>query len=134
MLLKMNEKICAPSCEHCGEPMTFEHMTPKSALIPELRTFVCSECGDVETIDVIITVREDEPISNPREELMDLTTSVASAEESPDVEIGKPVGPTTLSLSETKSCLSVVQSAQNWHSQYATAWFDGARRRRVLVQ
>ena len=56
VLLKMNEKICAPSCEHCGEPMTFERMTPKSALIPELRTFVCSECGDVETIEVI-TVR-----------------------------------------------------------------------------
>jgi len=30
--------------------------------------------------------------------------------------------------------VSVVQSAQNWHSQYATAWLDGARRRRVLVQ
>ena len=38
MLLKMNEEICAPSCEHCGEPMTFERMTPKSALMPELRT------------------------------------------------------------------------------------------------
>ena len=56
---EMNEKICAPSCEHCGEPMTFERMTPKSALIPELRTFVCSECGDIETIEVI-TVREGE--------------------------------------------------------------------------
>ena len=72
MLLKMNEKICAPSCEHCGEPMTFERMTPKSALIPELRTFVCNECGDVETIEVI-TVREgkDKPIYNLQEELMD---------------------------------------------------------------
>ena len=30
--------------------------------------------------------------------------------------------------------VSVVQSAQNWRSQYATAWLDGARRRRVLVQ
>ena len=72
MLLKMNEKICAPSCEHCGEPMTFERMTPKSALIPEFRTFVCSECGDVETIEVI-TVREgkDEPTYNLQEELMD---------------------------------------------------------------
>jgi hypothetical protein len=100
MLLKMNEKICAPSCEYCGEPMTFEHMTPKSARIPELRTFVCNECGDVETIDVI-TVREgeDEPISNPQEELMDLSTSVASAGKSPDVpdvEIGKPVRPTIM--------------------------------------
>jgi len=100
MLLKMNEKICAPSCEHCGEPMTFERMTPKSALIPELRTFVCSECGDVETIEVI-TVREgkDEPIYNLQEELMDLSTSVASAEKSPDVpdvEIGKPVRPTIM--------------------------------------
>ena len=28
----------------------------------------------------------------------------------------------------------VVQSAQNWHSLYATEWFDDARRRRVLVQ
>jgi hypothetical protein len=120
----MNEKICAPSCQHCGEPMTFERMTPKSALIPELRTFVCSECGDIETIEVI-TVREgeDEPISNPQEELMDsqaydnattvvealrarvdelrLSTSVASAEKSPDVpdvpdvEIGK-VRPTIM--------------------------------------
>ena len=72
LLLKMNEKICAPSCEYCGEPMTFEHMTPKSALIPEFRTFVCSECGDVETIEVI-TVREgkDEPIYNLQEKLMD---------------------------------------------------------------
>jgi hypothetical protein len=100
MLLKMNEKICAPSCEHCGEPMTFERMTPKSALIPELRTFVCSECGDVETIEVI-TVREgkDEPIYNLQEELMDLSTSVASAEKSPDVPdvaIGKPVRPTIM--------------------------------------
>jgi len=118
MLLKMNERICAPSCEYCGEPMTFEHMTPKSALIPELRTFVCSECGDVETIEVI-TVREgkDEPIYNLQEELMDdnattvvealrarvdelrLSTSVASAEKSPDVpdvEIGKPVRPTIM--------------------------------------
>ena len=96
LLLKMNEKICAPSCEHCGEPMTFEHMTPKSALIPELRTFVCSECGEVETIEVI-TVREgkDEPTYNPQEELMDLSTPVASAEKSPDLrkEIGKLVGP-----------------------------------------
>ena len=100
MLLKMNEKICAPSCEHCGEPMTFERITPKSALIPEFRTFVCSECGDVETIEVI-TVREgkDEPIYNLQEELMDLSTSVASAEKSPDVpdvEIGKPVRPTIM--------------------------------------
>ena len=86
MLLKMNEKICAPSCEYCGEPMTFERMTPKSAVIPELRTFVCNECGDVETIEVI-TVREgkDEPIYNPQEELMDSSTSAASAEKSPDV-------------------------------------------------
>ena len=103
MLLKMNEKICAPSCEYCGEPMTFEHMTPKSALIPEFRTFVCSECGDVETIEVI-TVREgkDEPTYNPQEELMDLSTSVASAEKSPDVpdvEIGKPVRPTIMTPS-----------------------------------
>ena len=125
LLLKMNEmneKICAPSCEHCGEPMTFERMTPKSALIPEFRTFVCSECGDVETIEVI-TVREgkDEPIYNLQEELMDsqaydnattvvealrarvdelrLSTSVASAEKSPDVpdvEIGKAVRPTIM--------------------------------------
>jgi hypothetical protein len=100
LLLKMNEKICAPSCDYCGEPMTFERMTPKSALIPELRTFVCSECGDVETIEVI-TVREgkDEPIYNPQEESMDSSTSVASAEKSPDVpdvEIGKLVGPTTM--------------------------------------
>ena len=103
LLLKMNEmneKICAPSCEHCGESMTFERMTPKSSLIPEFRTFVCSECGDVETIEVI-TVREgkDEPISHPQEELMDLSTSVASAEKSPDVpdvEIGKPVRPTIM--------------------------------------
>ena len=100
MLLKMNEEICAPSCEHCGEPMTFEHMTPKPALIPEIRTFVCGECGDVETIEVI-TVREgkDEPIYNLQEELMDLSTSVASAEKSPDVpdvEIGKPVRPTIM--------------------------------------
>ena len=98
----------------------FERMTPKSALIPEFRTFVCSQCGDVETIEVI-TVREgkDEPIYNLQEELMDsqaydnattvvealrarvdelrLSTSVASAEKSPDVpdvEIGKPVRPT----------------------------------------
>ena len=96
----MNGKICAPSCEYCGEPMTFEHMTPKSARIPELRTFVCSECGDVETIEVI-TVREgkDEPTYNLQEELMDLSTSVASAEKSPDVpdvEIGKPVRPTIM--------------------------------------
>ena len=75
LLLKMNEmneKICAPSCEHCGESMTFERMTPKSSLIPEFRTFVCSECGDVETIEVI-TVREDkdEPSYNLQEELMD---------------------------------------------------------------
>src|SRR3974390_570701 len=28
----------------------------------------------------------------------------------------------------------MVQSAQNWHSPYATEWFDGAPRRRVLVQ
>jgi hypothetical protein len=103
LLLKMNEmneKICAPSCEHCGEPMTFERMTPKSALIPEFRTFVCSECGDIETIEVI-TVREgkDEPTYNLQEELMDLSTSVASAEKSPDVpdvEIGKPVRPTIM--------------------------------------
>src|SRR3974377_361645 len=96
LLLKMNEmneKICAPSCEHCGEPMTFEHMTPKSALIPELRTFVCSECGEVETIEVI-TVREgkDEPTYNPQEELMDLSTSVASAEKSPDVDLREEIG------------------------------------------
>jgi hypothetical protein len=45
MLLKMNEKICAPSCEHCGEPMTFERMMPKSPLMPEFRTFVCSDCS-----------------------------------------------------------------------------------------
>src|SRR6516164_3054383 len=103
LLLKMNEmneKICAPSCEHCGEPMTFERMTPKSALIPEFRTFVCSECGDIETIEVI-TVREgkDEPTYNLQEELMDLSTSVASAEKSPDVpdvEIGKAVRPTIM--------------------------------------
>src|SRR6516162_2189825 len=41
----MNGKICAPSCEYCGEPMTFERMTPKSSLIPELRTFVCTANG-----------------------------------------------------------------------------------------
>ena len=99
MLLKMNEEICAPSCEHCGEPMTFERMTPKSALIPELRTFVCSQCGDVETIEVITREGKDEPIYNLQEELMDLSTSVASAEKSPDVpdvEIGKPVRPTIM--------------------------------------
>ena len=121
MLLKMNEKICAPSCEHCGEPMTFERMTPKSALMPELRTFVCSQCGDVETIEVITREGKDEPTYNLQEELMDsqaydnattvvealrarvdelrLSTSVASAEKSPDVpdvEIGKPVRPTIM--------------------------------------
>ena len=53
MLLKMNGKICAPSCEYCGEAMTFDHMTPRSRLIPELRTFVCSDCGDVETIEML---------------------------------------------------------------------------------
>ena len=75
LLLKMNEmneKICAPSCEHCGESMTFERMTPKSSLIPEFRTFVCSECGDVETIEVITVCEgKDEPIYNLQEELMD---------------------------------------------------------------
>ena len=97
MLLKMNEKICAPSCEHCGEPMTFERMTPKSALIPEFRTFVCSECGDVETIEVITVCEgKDEPIYNLQEELMDLVASAEKSPDVPDVEIGKPVRPTIM--------------------------------------
>jgi|GEM_PF-6467129 len=40
----------------------------------------------------------------------------------------------SLSCRKLNPDVSVVQSAQNWHSQYATAWLDGARRRRVLVQ
>jgi hypothetical protein len=51
--MKMNGKICAPSCEYCGEPMTFERMTPKSSLFPELRTFIYTDCGDVETIEML---------------------------------------------------------------------------------
>ena len=51
--MKLNGEVCAPSCEYCGEPMTFERMTPKSALFPEFRTFVCSDCGDVETIEML---------------------------------------------------------------------------------
>ena len=53
MLLKMNGKICAPSCEYCGEPMMLERMTPKPALIPELRTFVCADCGELETLEML---------------------------------------------------------------------------------
>ena len=49
----MNGKICAPSCEYCGEPMMLERMTPKSALIPELRTFICADCGELETTEVL---------------------------------------------------------------------------------
>jgi hypothetical protein len=48
----------------------------------------------------------------------------------------------TLSIAATISCpcrklnpdVSVVQSAQNCHRQYATEWLDSARSRRVLVQ
>ena len=53
MSLKLNGKICVPSCEYCGEPMTFEWMTPKSALIPELRTFICTDCGELEPIEML---------------------------------------------------------------------------------
>ena len=31
--------------------MTFERLTPKSSLSPELQTFFCSGCGEVETLD-----------------------------------------------------------------------------------
>jgi hypothetical protein len=35
------------------EPMTFERMTSKSALIPGLRTFVCTDCGELETLEML---------------------------------------------------------------------------------
>lgn len=51
-MLKVNGKICVPTCEYCGEPMTFERTTPKSALMPELQTFICADCGDAETVEI----------------------------------------------------------------------------------
>jgi hypothetical protein len=38
-------------CELCGATMTFVESTPKVGPFPELLTFLCTECGDVRTVE-----------------------------------------------------------------------------------
>lgn len=46
--------IPGPLCAFCvtPRPMTLVRVTPKLGAMPELRTFLCSECGDVTTHEV----------------------------------------------------------------------------------
>jgi len=39
----------AQSC--CGAPMTLVRIDPKVSSFPELRTFRCDICGDVQTVE-----------------------------------------------------------------------------------
>jgi hypothetical protein len=51
----MSEKlddVCGPPCDFCGEQMTFMETTPKIGMLPELQTFICTECGDVRAIEI----------------------------------------------------------------------------------
>jgi len=36
-------------CDICGLPMALVRVTPKLGVLPELRTFQCTKCGDVRT-------------------------------------------------------------------------------------
>lgn len=44
----------SPECAFCATPraMMLVRITPKLGAMPELRTFLCSECGDVRTQEV----------------------------------------------------------------------------------
>ena len=46
------EDVGGPPCEICGEPMTFLRATPKVGALPELQSFICTECGDVRAIEI----------------------------------------------------------------------------------
>jgi hypothetical protein len=40
------------NCPACGSAMTLVRITPKSGLLPELRTFRCADCDHVLTIKI----------------------------------------------------------------------------------
>ena len=41
-----------PDCPTCGARMALARVTPKLGGLPELHTFRCEECGEVETYEV----------------------------------------------------------------------------------
>jgi hypothetical protein len=49
-----DDDIQGPLCTYCltPKPMRLVRVTPKVGVMPELHTFLCSECGDVTTREV----------------------------------------------------------------------------------
>jgi transposase-like protein len=50
-MLSDHNQASDPQCELCGATMTFVESTPKVGAFPELLTFLCTECGDVRTVE-----------------------------------------------------------------------------------
>jgi hypothetical protein len=44
-------EILAPVCPYCGKPMQLVRTTPGLGALPELLTFACAHCSDVETVE-----------------------------------------------------------------------------------
>jgi hypothetical protein len=40
-----------PNCPYCHEKMTLARVLPKFLSAPELRSFLCTSCGRIETVD-----------------------------------------------------------------------------------
>jgi len=51
VMLSDHNQASDPQCELCGATMTFVESTPKVGAFPELLTFLCTECGDVRTVE-----------------------------------------------------------------------------------
>lgn len=45
------ESNIPPTCELCRTKMKFIENLPKAGPFPELWTFLCSECGNIQTVE-----------------------------------------------------------------------------------
>jgi hypothetical protein len=41
-----------PQCAKCGGEMIVASVTPRLGGLPELRTFICNDCGEVVTYEI----------------------------------------------------------------------------------
>ncbi len=43
--------IAQPKCSICADPMQIKKIIPAAHIFPELRTFQCSGCGNLRTVE-----------------------------------------------------------------------------------
>lgn len=47
-----DHQMLAPVCDQCTSTMRVRRVVPKTWTLPELRTYLCGECGNLRTIEI----------------------------------------------------------------------------------